>query len=239
MGLFGKKRITPLHVDLHSHIIPNIDDGAQSIEQSIELILNLKNLGFQKIITTPHVHPRYPNTPEVIMNGFKTLQDEIAKRAIEMEIEVAAEYFVDEVFSEKLERGDEILSFGDKYVLVESSFVNKPIFFESVMFELIAKGYKPVLAHPERYQFLEGSIEWLEELKSIGVLLQVTIGSIGGYYGAEPEKLGTVLLKKNMVDFLGSDLHRMKHVSFLEKGLKSKEVQRVISEKRIRNAELL
>ncbi|MEQ9467808.1 MAG: CpsB/CapC family capsule biosynthesis tyrosine phosphatase [Ekhidna sp.] len=238
MRLFGKRNISPLEVDLHSHIIPNIDDGSQSVADSIEMILSLKKLGYKKIITTPHIHPRYPNTPEVIMAGYHLIQDEIRKRSIEMEVEVAAEYFVDEVFSEKLERGDRILSFGDKYVLVESSFVNKPFFFESVMFDLISQGYKPVLAHPERYEFLEGRITWLEELKDTGVLLQVTIGSIGGYYGSEPEKLGRTLLKKNMVDFLGSDMHRMRHLAFLEKGLKSREVQQAIAEGRIRNSEL-
>lgn len=239
MKLFGKKSINPLLVDIHSHLIPNIDDGAQSMEQSVNMIKELKSLGFKKVITTPHIHPRYPNTSEIIMTGLQGLQEELRQKEIEMEVEAAAEYFVDEAFYSKVTNNETILSFGDRYVLVESSFLNKPVFFESVMFDLQSKGYRPVLAHPERYQFLEGSVGWLEELKSIGVLLQVTLGSIGGYYGAAPHEMGNRLLQKDMVDFLGSDLHRESHLEFLLKGLKSREIQKSITQKRIKNQELL
>lgn len=235
MGLFGKKSFAPLEVDIHSHLIHNIDDGSQSIDQSIEMLRELAKLGFQKVITTPHIHPRYPNTPQIIMDGFEKLQAAASGLDFEIEMEVAAEYYVDEGFMNKVKEGSTILSFGDRYVLVESSFINKPVFFESVLFDLQAKGYRPVLAHPERYQFLDGSTEWLEELKSMGVMLQVTLGSIGGYYGVIPKKLGGQLLKREMVDFLGSDLHRYGHLEFLSKGLKSKEVQKSIKKNQLKN----
>lgn len=239
MKLFGKKSINPLLVDIHSHLIPNIDDGSQSMEQSIEMISELISIGFKKLITTPHIHPRYPNTVEIIMSGLKGLQEEIRRNEINIEIEAAAEYYVDETFYSKVSNDEPILSFGDRYVLIESSFVNKPVFFESVIFDLQTKGYKPVLAHPERYQFLEGKIDWLEELKSIGVLFQVTLGSIGGYYGAIPQEIGRRLLQKDMVDFMGSDLHRESHMEYLKKGMKSKDVQKIINQKRLKNLELL
>ncbi|MEQ9009484.1 MAG: CpsB/CapC family capsule biosynthesis tyrosine phosphatase, partial [Ekhidna sp.] len=223
----------------HSHLIPNIDDGSQSLEQSIGMINELISIGFKKLITTPHIHPRYPNTTEIIMSGLKELQVEIKRKKMDVEIEAAAEYYGDEVVYEKLSSDEPILSFGDRYVLVESSFVNKPVFFESVIFDLQSKGYRPVLAHPERYQFLEGRIDWLEELKSMGVLFQVTLGSIGGYYGAMPQEIGRRLLQKEMVDFLGSDLHRETHLEFLKKGMKSKEVQKCINQNRLKNKELL
>ncbi|WP_370089947.1 tyrosine-protein phosphatase [Ekhidna sp.] len=235
MGFFGKKSFAPLEVDIHSHLIHNIDDGSQSIEQSIEMLRELVKLGFKKVITTPHIHPRYPNTPQIIMDGFEKLQAAVSSLDFEMEMEVAAEYYVDDAFMKKVKADDTILSFGDKYVLVESSFINKPAFFESVLFDLKTKGYQPVLAHPERYQFLEGRMEWLEELKSMGVMLQVTLGSIGGYYGSIPQKLGKQLLQREMVDFLGSDLHRYSHLEFLAKGLKSKEVQKSIKENQLKN----
>jgi len=239
MGLFDKKSMLSLEVDIHSHLIPNIDDGSQSMEQSIDMIRNLVGLGFKKVITTPHIHPRYPNTPQIIMAGLEALQKAVHSSNIEIEVEAAAEYYVDESFYAKVREERAILSFGDAYVLVESSFMNKPIFFESVMFDLLARGYRPVLAHPERYQFLEGSIRWLEELKEMGVLFQVTLGSIGGYYGEKPLQMGKELIAKEMVDFLGSDLHREKHLPYLKKGLKSKETQRLIKKGQLKNKELL
>lgn len=239
MGLFVKKKMIPLEVDLHSHLIPNIDDGSQSIDQSLEMIQALSSLGVKKIITTPHIHPRYPNTPEIIMIGLKKLQDELVKTNIQIEVEAAAEYYVDESFREKVQNDDQILSFGNRKVLVEAPFQNKPIYFESVIFDLKSKGYHPVLAHPERYHFLEGSLEWLHELKEIGVLFQVTLGSISGYYGTIPARIGSQLLKLGMVDFLGSDLHRFSHLDFYKKGLESKEIRKAMGTGMIKNSELL
>ena len=238
MGIFGRSHAS-LNVDLHSHLIPNIDDGYQSLEQSIEMITALMKLGFKKVITTPHIHPNYPNTPEIIRMGLEKLHKALVKQNLEMEVEVAAEYFVDEAFHQKVKNKDALLSFGGKHVLVESSFINKPIFFESAMFDLQAAGYTPVLAHPERYRFLEGRIDWLEELKNMGVLFQVTLGSIAGYYGKIPEQLGKMLIKKELADFLGSDLHRKSHLAFLNKGLRSKEVQRALKGNSIKNQQLL
>lgn len=238
MGFFAKKSVSLL-LDLHSHLIPNIDDGSQSVEQSISMIKRLKSLGFKKLITTPHIHPSYPNTPEIILSGLEKLQRQLVHHHIEIELEAAAEYFVDESFQSRIKENRPILSFGAKHVLVESSFLNKPVFFESVMFDLLSKGFTPVLAHPERYRFLEGRIDWLEELKSMGVLLQVTLGSIGGYYGTTPERIGKLLLRNKMVDFLGSDIHRESHVEFFEKGLKSKIIQNALREGEIRNHQLL
>ncbi len=234
-----KKRNEPLIVDLHSHLIPNIDDGAQSLEQSLHMIERMIALGFKKIITTPHIHPNYPNTAEVILEGFSKLQNAIVKKQNTIELEVAAEYYVDESFVSRVKDGLPILSFGGSFVLVETSFLNKPVYFESTMFDLMSKGYRPILAHPERYRFLEGSIVWLEELKSMGVLLQVTLGSIGGYYGSKPQEMAKTLLKKGMVDFLGSDLHRERHLTYLEKGLSDRMVQRGIKNGSFKNQELL
>ncbi|WP_425392716.1 tyrosine-protein phosphatase [Ekhidna sp.] len=239
MPFFWKKDYQPISVDIHSHLIPGIDDGAQSLEQSLDLTKKLSSLGVKKIITTPHIHPRYPNTSRDIMLGLKSLQDYLARNNVEMEVEAAAEYYVDETFQKAVQNDEPVLSFGDRYVLIESPFQVKPFFFESTIFDLQSKGYKPVLAHPERYQFLEGSLEWLKELKAMNVLFQLTIGSIGGYYGSMPSKIGTQLLKKGMIDFLGSDLHHVKHIEFFKKGLKDREIQKMIKKGVMKNHELL
>jgi protein-tyrosine phosphatase len=239
MRVFKKKSILNLDVDIHSHLIPAIDDGSNSIDQSLEMLIALKELGYKKIITTPHIHPNYPNTAEIIHSGLNEMRKEIMKNNLEIEIEAAAEYFVDELFLERVKNGDEILSFGDNYVLVESAFLNKPILFEEALFELISQGYKPVLAHPERYRFLEGSIEWLMELKNQGVLFQLTLGSVGGYYGKIPQQIAKELLKQNLVDFLGSDLHKISQLEFLEKGLGMKETQNYLRKSYCLNGDLL
>ncbi|WP_420317890.1 tyrosine-protein phosphatase [Ekhidna sp.] len=239
MSFFTKKEQRLLLVDLHSHLIPGIDDGTQTISQSLNLIKTLESLGVKKIITTPHIHPRYPNTPELINEKSKVLIDTVSNSELNIMIEVAAEYYVDESFHESILKDDPILSFGDNYVLVEAPFQNKPMNFENVLFDLQSKGYKPVLAHPERYQFLEGSLEWLIELKKRNVLLQLTIGSIGGYYGSAPNKMGSMLLKQEMIDFVGSDLHHSKHLDAFKKGLKSKVIQKALSKEQVKNHELL
>ena len=239
MMLRFNRKPEPIIVDIHSHLIPNIDDGSQSLDQSLSMVRQLIDLGYKKLITTPHVHPNYPNTTQIILDGYKRLQKELVKNQLEIELEVAAEYYVDESFIQKVKDGVPILSFGDKFVLVETSFLNKPIHFESAIFDLMSAGYHPILAHPERYRFLEGRIDWLEELKSMGVLFQVTLGSIGGYYGSKPEEISKLLLKKRMVDFLGSDLHKEKHLLFLKKGLYNNLVQKGIKNTYFKNLQLL
>lgn len=239
MKLFKRQSINTLEVDIHSHLIPNIDDGSKSIEQTLEMIISFQKLGYKKIITTPHIHPSYPNTPETIISGLNKVKEAVEQSEINIQIEAAAEYFVDEKFLSTIEKNENILSFGENLVLVESSFINKPIFFEQALFELKSKGYTPVLAHPERYQFLEGSIDWLLELKNMGVLLQVTLGSISGYYGETPQKISKQLLKADMVDFLGSDLHKISQIQFLKKGLKLKETHSYMKRSLCRNSALL
>lgn len=239
LGWFKKNALADLRVDIHSHLIPGIDDGVKTLEESWGIIQRLQNLGYQKAVTTPHIHPNYPNTPEIIKAGLVQVKEKIKEEDSSFVLEAAAEYFVDETFMNTIEKGDEILSFGDKYVLVESSFLNKPMFFESCLFELMTKGYKPILAHPERYKFLEGELDWLLELKQMGVLLQVTISSFVGYYGTTPQKVAKELARKGMVDFLGSDLHRIVQVDFLRKGLKEKEVEKLCKSSSLKNEQLL
>lgn len=239
MGWFSRNSQLPLKVDIHSHLIPGIDDGSSSISESLELVKELKNLGFEKIITTPHIHPRYPNNSEDIAEGLAQLQKSLLDHKIDIEIEAAAEYYIDESFIERLNRHESLLTFGDRMLLVECSFINKPLFFNQAIFEIQKSGYQPILAHPERYKFLEGSMDWLMELKAMGVLFQVTLGSLSGYYGEMPRKMGKQLLKKGMIDFLATDIHRMAMFPLMKKGLEMKEVQQLIKSGSVKNHTLL
>jgi len=144
-----------LEVDMHSHLIPGIDDGSKSMEESLELIKRLSSYGLQKIITTPHVMSEYyKNTPEIISMGLEDLRKAVKAEGISIEIEAAAEYYIDEILLEKIKDGKSLLTFGEKYILVETGFINKPQMLLETMFQLEMSGYKPILAHPERYQYL-------------------------------------------------------------------------------------
>lgn len=232
---FFKKKIAHLKTDLHSHLIPSIDDGASSMEASLQMLTRLKELGYKKIITTPHIHPKYPNTHEGIQKGLEKLLKALRTQEIDIELQAAAEYFVDETFLKGLIEQIPLLTFGKRHLLIECSFVTKPLFLESVVFKLKEQGYIPIFAHPERYQFLEGNIAWLESLRETGLCFQVTVGSFDGYYGKEAQKISQLLLKRNMIDFLGSDLHKPTQLASLEKGLRQKEVQKLIRSGKLQN----
>ncbi|MEM0940231.1 MAG: CpsB/CapC family capsule biosynthesis tyrosine phosphatase [Bacteroidota bacterium] len=240
MKWFSKKPARPLLVDIHSHLIPGIDDGASTIDGSLEMIALLQSIGFKKLITTPHIHPKYPNKEDRIIDGLADLRSAILKKGISgVEIGAAAEYYVTESFVNQLESGKKLLSFGDNYILIECSFSVKPFFFESVISKLKEYGYRPILAHPERYRFLEGKIEWLHELKTTGLLFQITLSSLVGYYGDNSQKIGLELIKNGMVDFLATDLHRASQVTFIKKGLQLRVVQNLLNSNDLMNEEML
>lgn len=176
MDLFkSSKKAEPLslewmEVDMHSHLIPGIDDGAKTLKESVDLIKRLQAFGLRKLITTPHVMTEfYKNTPEIISEGLYKLQEALQKENVQMDIEAAAEYYLDEIFVEKLQNDEPLLTFGDNYILVETGFMNKPHMLLETFFALETKGYKPILAHPERYLYLQQDPEMLESLIEKGI----------------------------------------------------------------------
>src|ERR1700756_3314906 len=190
MALFGliKNNKTPdadlsvLHTDIHSHFIPGIDDGAKSIEDSLTLIRGMKELGYKKVITTPHIMTDgYRNTPEIILSGLEKVKEALKKAEIDIEIEAAAEYYYDFEFENKIKTGN-VMTFGKKYLLWEVPFINPPENMNQLIFEMATRGYKPVLAHVERYGFWQQNFEKYEELADRGVLLQMNINSVTGHY---------------------------------------------------------
>lgn len=202
-------------IDLHSHLIPGIDDGAESMDEAIELILRLKALGYTKLITTPHIAShRYPNTSAVILEGLKELHIELRIRNIDIEIEAASEYYLDEHFMQLLEQRD-ILTFGGSFVLFELSYVNHPLGLFEMIKQIQQAGYKPVLAHPERYLYMYKAFEKYERLKTMGVYFQLNLNSLTGYYSAEVKTAAMELLDRGMIDFIGSDTHKARHVQTL------------------------
>lgn len=201
---------------MHSHLIPQIDDGAKSIDESISLIRALKQVGFQKIITTPHImSEHYPNTPEKIYVAFEKLKNELVKVDLEIEIEVAAEYFVDEHFFKLIESNSKLMTFGKNQILIEFSTFSKPNNIHELIFQLNARGYSPILAHPERYLYFANDFDFFKKIKTMGCDFQVNILSLSNYYGNAQKELGMKLLKEGLVDYLGTDIHRTNQVKNL------------------------
>ena len=201
---------------MHSHLLPGIDDGSQSINESIELIKGLVELGYEKIITTPHIiGDFYPNTPDIIKGKVQLLREELKKEGIDIKLEAAAEYYLDEFFYKSLEKGDEILTFGDKYLLFETSFLNPNAQIHQIIFMLQSAGITPVMAHPERYVYLYNDYENLQELHDRGVKFQININSISGYYSKQAKEVTKKLIKDGIISFLGSDCHNIKHLNIL------------------------
>ena len=221
---FSKKRIpltdffTNSFVDIHSHLLPGIDDGAKDIDTSIALILKMASYGIKNFITTPHILGNvYPNSTAVIKEKLAVVQKELEKREIKgISIQAAAEYMLDEEFSALLEQKD-ILVLKDNYILVEMSYFSAPMNLYELLFKIQLKGYKPVLAHPERYNFYHSDFKSYYKLKQAGCLFQLNLLSLTDQYGKGVQKISEKLLKENLYDFVGTDTHHQNHLALLPK----------------------
>ncbi len=206
-----------LHTDIHSHLIPGIDDGSKSMEESLNLIEQLYELGYRKLIITPHImNDYYKNTPEIIHKGLEELRIQLEKNTIAMEVEVAAEYMLDDGFEAKIKAGN-LLTFGDNYILVEMSYMAEPPNLASLLFELQTEGYRVVLAHPERYTYWHNNFNKYQEMVDRGVILQMNINSLTAWYSEASKQIAHKLIRADMIRLLGSDLHNQNYLNELKK----------------------
>ena len=242
--LFGNKIDLPpadlgkLKTDMHSHLIPGIDDGADTVEASIDLIIELHAMGYTKLITTPHIMSDfYRNSPETINPGLEKMRAELKERNIPVELEAAAEYYMDYDFEAKVD-GKNLMTFGKNHVLFEVSFINVPEQIDHVVFKMRTSGYTPVLAHVERYPYWYNQPEQYEKLVDMGVLLQLNIGSLGGQYGPQAMKISRQLIDNNMIDLLGTDCHNMHYIEALRSTLTDPYLHKVIESGKLLNAGL-
>ena len=222
--IFGKKekkedRVSEFNLttDLHSHMLPAIDDGSSSLEESINMLRAMQDAGYSKVITTPHIMVDvYRNTPKIVREKLELLREEADSNGLNIEIDAAAEYYLDDGFLEHLNSGD-LLSFGDDYLLFETSYMDRPINMEDMIFEIQSAGFKPVLAHPERYRYINDMEVEYSKLKDLGVLFQLNLNSLIGGYGKSAKQKAEFLIKKGFVSFLGSDAHGLKHIEGVKK----------------------
>ena len=195
-------------------------------------------MGYRKLITTPHIMTDYyKNTPDIILGGLDKLKNELVKNNIDIEIEAAAEYMLDDGFEAKLMNG-KLLTFGDNYVLVEMSYMVEPINLASLLFEMQMQGYKVVLAHPERYNYWHGQFNKYQEMHDRNVYLQMNINSLTGWYSEASQKIARKLIEENMIRFLGSDLHNENYLIELKKSRHFPLLQGLLENPKILNKTL-
>lgn len=206
-----------LNTDMHSHLLPGIDDGAEDITHSLELIRGMRELGYKKLITTPHVMwDMYKNTHEVIREKLSVVQQAVKEARIDVEIYAAAEYFLDEHVEELLRNKEPLLTIRDNMVLTEFSMAFPSMNIKDILFEMEMQGYQPIIAHPERYVYLEKNKDFYRELKDVGCLFQLNILSLSGHYGRSVTELAHYLLKNDYYNLLGTDLHHSGHLEQLQ-----------------------
>jgi protein-tyrosine phosphatase len=217
LSFFSKKsRLSqfPFGTDIHSHLLPGLDDGVATVEESEEVIRHLTSLGFTRFVTTPHINENYRNTPDTIRQAHAKLLAHLEQRGLNVPIEVAAEYYLNETVMSALENDEPLLTFGTKHLLFETNFLSEPFFLKDFLFKSISQGYRPLMAHPERYHYM--TLAKAEDLRGRGALFQVNLLSLTGYYSPPIQKMAERLIEKGCVDFLGSDCHNMFHAKALK-----------------------
>ena len=221
--LFSKSKVkeqlfdfSAIGTDMHSHLLPGIDDGSPNLETSIQLIRGMHQLGYRKLVTTPHVMwDMYRNTSAVITEKLAVVKDALKAENIDIDIHAAAEYYLDENVERLLQNKEPLLTVSDNKVLVEFSMAFPPMNIKDILFEMQMQGYQPIIAHPERYTYLLQNKEFYDELKDIGCMFQLNLLSLGTHYGRSVSELSTYLLKKGYYDLVGTDLHHIGHLEAL------------------------
>jgi protein-tyrosine phosphatase len=213
----------PLKWDMHNHILFGIDDGSKTLENSLEMARKFIDLGYKKVIATPHImSDYYPNKRENIEIVKNQLDLAIKENHLPIEIEFAAEYYMDEVLYDQIISKSDILTFHNNHVLVETSFMNKPVFFSQLLFDLKTAGYMPVLAHPERYIYLQDNYEEAEQIIDAGVKLQINLLSLVSHYSPPAKKFAQWLISKGYYHFLGTDAHSVEHLNLMNEVVRTK-----------------
>jgi protein-tyrosine phosphatase len=239
-SFFQRKNIVSdiewLGVDMHSHLLPGIDDGSTSIENTIIYIKKLQELGLSKLICTPHIFPElYPNTSSTIFPVLSRVQEEVKLAGVQVELSAAAEYMVTAEFVP--EKG--LLTLTDNFLLIEMSYISETINIEKMVFDLQLLGYTVVLAHPERYRFYHTNFIRYQNLKDQGCLFQLNLLSLSSYYGKDVKHVANELLTKKLYDFAGTDLHHERHLNKLTDMIRSGDLYKLVGTYEFMNQQLI
>ena len=217
----------PLTTDIHSHMLAAIDDGVRSTDEALAIIRVFQEAGYKKMITTPHVmQDYYRNDSTIILKRLDELRKYLVEQGVAFEIQAAAEYYLDETLSRKIEDREPLLVFGNHYLLFETNMINEPYSLKDFIFKVTTAGYKPVLAHPERYAYM--TLEKADDLRDRGVLFQTNILSIIGYYSKPIQRLAQQFIDLRWIDLLGSDCHNIQQAGLLQQAQKNKYFQKAL-----------
>jgi tyrosine-protein phosphatase YwqE len=212
---------------MHSHLLPGIDDGVKSNEHSLVTIRKLMDLGYEKFVTTPHImRDTYPNTPAEINQKLSELREYLKANNVNVQISAAAEYYLDEYTMSVVNSTEEMMTFGNRYLLFETNYLSEPYVLKEFIFNATSKGYRPVLAHPERYQYM--TMQKAQDLVDRGVYLQVNLLSLSGFYMKPAQKLAEKLIENKMLSFLGTDCHNDLQAAALARALQTKAFAKAI-----------
>lgn len=196
-------------IDMHTHILPNIDDGSESMEETIKMLKEAKKAGFTDIITTSHyIENSYDITKRERKNIINEIKSKLDIENINIKLYNGAEAYISNNIYELIEKEELPTLNNSKYLLMELPMNNKVLYLDNVIYSLESKGITPIIAHPERYSYVQNDIKFVEELVERGVLFQSNYGSIIGKYGNDASKCAKKLLKKKLIHFLGTDTHK-------------------------------
>jgi tyrosine-protein phosphatase YwqE len=216
-----------LLTDMHSHLLADVDDGVKSHDEAIQIIERFEQVGYKKIITTPHImSDYYPNEPANLKIVAEALSQKLKEKNIHITLGLAAEYYLDEKVMRGMKASEKFLTFGDNLLLFETNFFAEPFNLNEFIFTALTQGYKPVLAHPERYQYM--TLAKAEELRGRGTLLQLNLLSLAGFYGKPIEKMAIKLIEKGWVDLVGTDCHNLLQCKVLEDVFKNRYFKKAL-----------
>ena len=205
-----------LHQDIHSHLLPGIDDGSPDVDTSLQLLKSLSDAGIKRFVCTPHViGDMFRNTPETINAALGKLQKAVKQQGLDVEISAAAEYMLDDHFMELLRNKAPLLCVYKNHILTELSYSTMPEKLDEISFEINVNNYQPIMAHPERYRYYHNNYDAYRRMKELGFLLQVNLLSLTGYYGKSVAKAAKYIVENDLADFVGSDLHHFNHLNVL------------------------
>jgi tyrosine-protein phosphatase YwqE len=234
---------SPLTVDVHCHLLPAVDEGPKTVQESLVLIQQLFQLGFRKLILTPHIMEGfYPNSVEHIKAQVVLLREQLLAHNIEVEIVAGAEYYLDQQFLRLLLGKHEMLYFkgtnANKYILFETQHLHEPKQLFECIKRIHRRGFIAVLAHPERYHYLQHNRILVHQLFKLGVLFQVNINSFSGYYGNASRELAEYLSVAKMIHFLATDCHKKEHIEMLQKTMNSTIYPTLLAAKTVLNNQI-
>lgn len=201
------------YTDWHSHILPGVDDGVKELDASLAILATYGDMGFRRVWLTPHIMEDMPNEPDDLRRRFEELR---AAYNGPIELRLGAENMLDNLFEERLESRN-LLAMGENadHLLVETSYFNPPQDMDGILERILAAGYYPILAHPERYMYMDERD--YKRLHGMGVQMQLNITALAGAYGPVAEKKAAWLLHENLYDYSGTDIHRHRSVAHLHR----------------------